>query len=100
MIEFVLGNLVVTAGLMTGLWLVSLIIRDASIVDIFWGMAFVAIVWTQYVRAWVLQGPACLPEQCEGGAYPPPTALHRPDPGHDLGDAPVPVPRLAEPGQG
>ena len=75
MIEFLLGNLVVVAGLMTGLWLVSLIIRDASIVDIFWGMAFVAIVWAQYARAWVLQGPACLPEQCEGGAYPPATAL-------------------------
>ncbi len=75
MIEFLLGNLGVVAVLMTGLWLVSLVVRDASIVDIFWGMAFVAIVWAQYARAWVLQGPACLPEQCEGGAYPPATAL-------------------------
>lgn len=74
MIEFLLGNLVVVAGLMTGLWLASLVVRDASIVDPFWGMAFIAITWTQYVRAWLLQGPACLPDQC-ADPYPPATAL-------------------------
>ena len=75
MIEFLLGNLVIVAILMSALWVVSIVVRDASIVDIFWGVAFVAIVWAQYARAWTLQGPACLPEQCDAGAYPPATAL-------------------------
>ena len=57
MIEGLLGNLVVVAGLMTGLWLVSLVVRDASIVDPFWGMAFIAITWTQYAQTWLIQGP-------------------------------------------
>ena len=35
----------VTASLMLVVWLVSLAKRDASIVDIFWGLGFVAIVW-------------------------------------------------------
>ena len=57
MIEGLLGNLVVVAGLMTGLWLVSLVVRDASIVDPFWGMAFIAITWAQYAQTWLIQGP-------------------------------------------
>ena len=74
MIEGLLGNLVVVAGLMTGLWLVSLVVRDASIVDPFWGMAFMAITWAQYAQTWLMQGPACLPDQC-AEPYPPATAL-------------------------
>lgn len=73
MIESLLGNLVVIGALMTGLWLVSVIVRDASIVDIFWGPAFIAIVWVQYLRSWVLQGPACGDFCAE--PYPPATAL-------------------------
>ena len=32
-------------GLMTALWLVSLWLKDSSIVDIFWGTGFVVVVW-------------------------------------------------------
>lgn len=45
------------------LWLVSLPLGDASIVDIFWGVGFAAIVWASYAlaeasseRAWVVSG--------------------------------------------
>ena len=68
-----LGNLVVVTALMTGLWLVSLVARDASIVDIFWGMAFIAIIWAQYAQSWLMQGPACADNCAE--PWPPATAL-------------------------
>jgi steroid 5-alpha reductase family enzyme len=35
-------------GLMTLLWLFSLLIKNASIVDIFWGIGFVIIAWLDY----------------------------------------------------
>src|SRR5262249_8498571 len=35
----------VTASLMLGVWLLSVIKRDASVVDIFWGLGFVVIAW-------------------------------------------------------
>lgn len=35
-------------GLMTTLWLLSLILKDASIVDIFWGAGFVITFWATY----------------------------------------------------
>jgi steroid 5-alpha reductase family enzyme len=35
----------VTLGLMTALWLVSLLLKNSSIVDIFWGTGFVILVW-------------------------------------------------------
>lgn len=41
---------VVIAGAMLLLWLVSLAVRDASIVDIFWGPGFVLVAWS--VFAW------------------------------------------------
>lgn len=34
--------------LMTLLWIVSLLIKNSSIVDIFWGTGFVVIIWTAY----------------------------------------------------
>ncbi len=40
----------VLAG-MAGLWLVSLRTRDVSIVDIFWGLGFVAIAWLSFGQA-------------------------------------------------
>lgn len=70
MLEFLLGNLVVVAVLVTVLWAISVLVHDASIVDIAWGLLFVALVWLQYLRAWLLQGPACLPESCDGGSAP------------------------------
>jgi steroid 5-alpha reductase family enzyme len=39
----------VVVSLMTALWIISLAVRDASIVDPFWGLAFVAITWTAFV---------------------------------------------------
>ena len=38
-------NLVFVTGLMVCVWLISLRPRDVSIVDIFWGLGFVAIAW-------------------------------------------------------
>lgn len=35
----------VIAACMAGLWLVSLVLRNASIVDAFWGTGFVVLVW-------------------------------------------------------
>ena len=39
----------VTIVLMTALWLVSLLLKNSSIVDIFWGMGFVILAWVYYV---------------------------------------------------
>jgi steroid 5-alpha reductase family enzyme len=36
-------------GLMLGVWLLSLVLKDASIVDSFWGLGFVLIAWVSYV---------------------------------------------------
>lgn len=36
------------AGMMIGLWAVSVAKRDASIVDIFWGLGFVLVAWTGF----------------------------------------------------
>ena len=36
---------VVIAGMMLAVWAISVAIRDASIVDIFWGLGFVVVAW-------------------------------------------------------
>jgi steroid 5-alpha reductase family enzyme len=41
----------VILGLMTLLWLLSLRLKDASIVDIFWGTGFVISAWLYYILA-------------------------------------------------
>lgn len=51
-----LSNLVVASAitiliLMTALWLISLKIKNASIVDIFWGIGFVVITWLAFALA-------------------------------------------------
>ncbi len=72
---FFLDNLVVVAVFMAALWVVSVIVHDASIVDPFWGMAFVVIVWSQYIRAFILVGqPACQTVDC-ATPWPPAAAL-------------------------
>ena len=38
----------VVAALMLATWLVSLALRDASIVDIVWGLGFVAVAWVSF----------------------------------------------------
>ncbi|MFO0947753.1 MAG: DUF1295 domain-containing protein [Planctomycetota bacterium] len=45
MFEQLLQNLAVLAGLMFLLWMVSVAIKDASIVDPFWGFGFVVLAW-------------------------------------------------------
>lgn len=42
---------VIIAVLMTVLWLVSLVIRNASIVDIFWGLGFIIVTWATFALA-------------------------------------------------
>lgn len=52
----------VILGLMTLLWLVSLVLKNSSIVDIFWGTGFVIVTWAAFVltpegfttRKWLL----------------------------------------------
>ncbi len=44
-------NAAVAAGAFCGLWLVSLALRDASIVDIFWGFGFVVVAWATFLVA-------------------------------------------------
>jgi steroid 5-alpha reductase family enzyme len=44
LITFLFGGLFVL-GLMTSLWLVSLVLKNSSIVDIFWGAGFVLLAW-------------------------------------------------------
>lgn len=47
---FVLSG-AITLGLMSLLWLLSLIIKNASIADFFWGIGFIVIAWTVYSLA-------------------------------------------------
>lgn len=50
-LELALPNLVAVAIAMVAVWLVSLALRDASVVDIFWGAGFAMIAALGYVRA-------------------------------------------------
>jgi steroid 5-alpha reductase family enzyme len=43
--------LLVILGLMTALWLLSLLLKNASIVDIFWGTGFVISAWVYFFLA-------------------------------------------------
>ena len=42
-------NLAVIAGTLILIWLISLRLKDASIVDIFWGLVFVTIAWVTFL---------------------------------------------------
>ena len=55
MTEVLVVNAVVIAAMVSALWLVSLALRDASIVDIFWGFGFVVVAW---VSSFVADGNA------------------------------------------
>lgn len=44
---YIIGGLVILAA-MTLLWLISLAVKDASIVDIFWGVGFVITNWAYF----------------------------------------------------
>ena len=43
------ANLVVIALMMSAVWIVSVIARDASIVDIVWGLGFVVVAWSSWI---------------------------------------------------
>ena len=53
--DLYLTNALVVVGLMVATWLVSLAMRDASIVDPVWGLAFVVIAWATLFQ---LGGPS------------------------------------------
>lgn len=44
-------------GAMTILWVVSLFLKNSSIVDIFWGMGFVVSVWLVFINTTQSHGP-------------------------------------------
>ena len=44
--DLLLLNFSVVSGLMVSTWLVSLVSKNVSIVDIGWGLGFVVIAWT------------------------------------------------------
>ena len=48
MIATLVTGLVAVMALMLVAWVISVRMRDASIVDIFWGLAFVTIAWATY----------------------------------------------------
>lgn len=50
-IELYFVGLAAALGLMTVLWLVSLALRNSSIVDIFWGAGFVVLGWFYFLLA-------------------------------------------------
>jgi steroid 5-alpha reductase family enzyme len=45
---FITSGLVIL-GMMTLLWLVSLALKNASIVDVFWGIGFVLVTWVAFI---------------------------------------------------
>ena len=45
MSDILLLNACVIAGLMLTVWLISLPLKDVSIVDITWGLGFVLVAW-------------------------------------------------------
>ena len=51
MLELFGLGLAVTFSLMTLIWLISLLIHDSSIVDIFWGSGFAVLAWVYYFNA-------------------------------------------------
>ena len=52
------GAAVAVATLMVGTWVVSLVLRNASIVDITWGLGFVVVAWVSALRADAASGAA------------------------------------------
>ncbi len=55
MVDVLVMAAVVIGAAVVVLWLLSLILRDASIVDIFWGPGFVLVAWVSFVTAEVAE---------------------------------------------
>ncbi len=51
--EVVFGAAIAIACMMIAVWAISLVMRDASIVDIAWGSGFVLVAWVSY---WLSDG--------------------------------------------
>lgn len=51
MTDTLLINAAAIAAMMLVLWIVSLMLRDASIVDLFWGLGFVLVAWVTFFSA-------------------------------------------------
>lgn len=51
MSELLLTNAIVIAALMGSVWLVSLPLRDVSIIDIAWGLGFVLVAWASTLNS-------------------------------------------------
>jgi steroid 5-alpha reductase family enzyme len=49
-LDLALPGLLTAFGLMTLVWLLSLPLRDASIIDVFWGLGFVLLAWVYWSR--------------------------------------------------
>lgn len=54
MTGLLLTNAALIAGIMVAVWLVSLPLRDVSIIDIVWGLGFVSVSWSTY---WLTADP-------------------------------------------
>ena len=59
--DVLLASAIAIAALMLGTWLLSVIVKNASIVDITWGLGFVVVAWVSHTvadgnstRGWVL----------------------------------------------
>jgi steroid 5-alpha reductase family enzyme len=49
-VSIFLINLGAVIAMMVGVWLLSLVKRDASIVDVFWGLGFVFVAWLTFFQ--------------------------------------------------
>ena len=45
MSDVLVATAIWAAGSMVALWALSLVLRDASIVDVFWGLGFILLAW-------------------------------------------------------
>ena len=57
-------NMVVILALMVVMWLVSVAVRDASIVDIVWGSGFVVVAWSSWMSSDAQSGAALVVRVC------------------------------------
>lgn len=68
MTSLLITNTLIIAGLMLAAWLLSLPLRDVSIVDILWGAGFAVVAWASFLQAgdterggpWLLAGMTTL----------------------------------------
>src|SRR5262245_24429978 len=44
------ANFVLSAAFFLALWLVSIVIRDASFIDAWWGLGVIVLAWSSYLQ--------------------------------------------------